>query len=80
MARSKRQQAAGVARTSRRGETREHELARLVREQREDQRQEKTGLRRTVLGDVLRGIGVCLDDDGPPRRPSRHGVDGADDE
>jgi hypothetical protein len=80
MTRSKRQQAAGVALTSRRSESREEELARLVREQREDRREDKTGMRRTVLGDVLRGIGVCLDADGPPRRPSRHGVDGADDE
>lgn len=50
-----------------RRETASAELARLIREQRDDQRQDLTGLRRTVLGDCLRGIGVRLVDERPPR-------------
>jgi hypothetical protein len=42
-------------------ETPDEELARLVREQRDDQRQDSAGLRSTVLGDTLRGIGVAPD-------------------
>ncbi len=45
------------------------ELARLVREQRDDQRQDRTGLRSTLLGECLRGVGVNLDDELPRRRP-----------
>jgi hypothetical protein len=52
-------------------ETSEEELARLVREQRDDQLQDRIGLRRTVLGDCLRGIGV-RDDDCAPRGRTRH--------
>jgi hypothetical protein len=63
---------AGAARHNARVETAEDELARLIREQREDQRQDRTGLRSTLLGECLRGVGVWLDDDLPrgSRRPS----------
>jgi hypothetical protein len=43
------------------------ELERLIREQRADQKQDRTGLRSTVLGDVLRGVGVHLLDSLPRR-------------
>jgi hypothetical protein len=52
------------------------ELARLIREQREDQRQDRFGLRSTVLGDCLRGIGVILNDDLPRGRDRRANPDG----
>lgn len=55
-------------------ETPEEELDRLVREQRDDQLQDRIGLRRTVLGDCLRGIGV-RDDDRAPRGRTRHHED-----
>lgn len=34
-------------------ESREHELARLIREQREDRRQDRTGLRSTLAQEVV---------------------------
>jgi hypothetical protein len=76
MTRLKHPRAAAAPKVSRR-EKRDQELARLIREQRED---DTTELRRTVLGDVLRGVGVCLDDDRPTCRPSRYGVDCPDDD
>jgi hypothetical protein len=57
--------AASATRKRPRVETAEDELARLIREQREDQRQDRQGLRSTLLGECLRGVGVCLDDDLP---------------
>lgn len=54
-----------AARHNARVETAEDELARLIREQREDQKQDRHGLRSTLLGECLRGVGVCLDDDLP---------------
>jgi hypothetical protein len=46
------------------------ELARLIREQRQDQRQGRR-LRSTLLGECLRGVGVVLVDDLPRSRPRR---------
>lgn len=57
--------ATGRAPNGPRVESAEDELARLMREQREDQRQDRQGLRSTLLGECLRGVGVCLDDDLP---------------
>jgi hypothetical protein len=51
-------------------ETLEEELARLIREQREDQRQDRIGLQGTVLGKCLRGIGIRVDDWTPRKRAS----------
>jgi hypothetical protein len=42
-----------VATPVRRAESREDELARLIREQREDRRQDRTGLRSTLAQEVL---------------------------
>jgi hypothetical protein len=49
-------------------ESRDAELERLIREQSEDQRQDRCGLRSTVLGECLRGVGVILNDDLPRSR------------